>query len=124
MQITAEQVIRFIENSAATIKEHRDELTQLDSPIGDADHGVNLDRGFSAVLGKLPTVADKDIGTILRTTGMTLVSTVGGASGPLYGTAFIRSATVMADRYEISEADLVVALEAALEGITARGKAQ
>ena len=91
MRITAEQVIRFIEGVAARIKEHRDELVQLDSAIGDADHGINMDRGFTMVLGKLPTVADKDIGTILKTVGMTLVSTVGGASGPLYGTAFIRA---------------------------------
>jgi dihydroxyacetone kinase-like protein len=123
MQITAEHVIRFIEGVAATIKQHRDELTQLDSPIGDADHGVNLDRGFTAVLGKLPTVADKDIGTILKTTGMTLVSTVGGASGPLYGTAFIRAGMALADRYELAEGEVLAALEAALEGIIARGKA-
>jgi dihydroxyacetone kinase-like protein len=123
MQITAEHVIRFLEGVAASIKQHRDELTQLDSPIGDADHGINLDRGFTAVLGKLPTVADKDIGTILKTTGMTLVSTVGGASGPLYGTAFIRAGMALADRYEISEGEVVAALDAALEGIIARGKA-
>jgi len=123
MQITAEHVTRFLEGVAARIKEHRDELTQLDSPIGDADHGINLDRGFTAVLGKLPTVADKDIGTILKTTGMTLVSTVGGASGPLYGTAFIRAGMALADRYELTEGEVVAALEAALEGIIARGKA-
>lgn len=124
MQITAEHAIRFIEGVAARIKEHRDELTRLDSAIGDADHGINLDRGFTAVLGKLPTVADKDIGTILKTTGMTLVSTVGGASGPLYGTAFMRAGMALADRYELTEAEVVAALEAALEGIMARGKAQ
>jgi len=123
MQITAEHVTRFLEGIAARIKEHRDELTQLDSPIGDADHGINLDRGFTAVLSKLPTVADKDIGTILKTTGMTLVSTVGGASGPLYGTAFIRAGMALADRYELTEGEVVAALEAALEGIIARGKA-
>src|SRR5215213_6238399 len=81
MRITAEYVIRFIEGVAAQIKLHREELIALDSAIGDADHGTNMDRGFSAVLEKLPTVADKDIGTILKTLGMTLVSTVGGASG-------------------------------------------
>ncbi len=124
MKITAEHITSFLEGVAATIKEHRDELTQLDSPIGDADHGINLDRGFTAVVGKLPTVADKDIGTILKTTGMTLISTVGGASGPLYGTAFIRAANVLTDQYEISEYELIAALEAALEGIKARGKAQ
>ena len=124
MRITAEHVIKFIEGVAASIKEHRDELVQLDSPIGDSDHGVNMDRGFSTVTEKLPSVADKDIGTILKTVGMTLVSTVGGASGPLYGTAFIRAGMALADRYELTPAEVVAALEAALEGIQARGKAQ
>ncbi|KAB8139776.1 dihydroxyacetone kinase subunit L [Chloroflexia bacterium SDU3-3] len=124
MQITADMIIRYIEGVAARISQHRDELTQLDSAIGDADHGANLDRGFAAVVAKLPTVADKDIGTILKTAGMTLVSTVGGASGPLYGTAYMRAGMALADRYEISENELVVALDAALEGIIARGKAQ
>ena len=124
MRITAEHVIRFVEGVAARIKEHRDELVQLDSAIGDADHGINMDRGFTMVLEKLPTVADKDIGTILKTVGMTLVSTVGGASGPLYGTAFIRAGMALADRYELTPAEVVAALEAALEGIMARGKAQ
>lgn len=124
MHITVEHVIRFLEGVASRIKEHRDELTHLDSAIGDADHGANLDRGFSAVLTKLPTVADKDIGTILKTAGMTLVSTVGGASGPLYGTAFIRAGMALADRFELTMGDVVAALEAALEGIQARGKAQ
>jgi dihydroxyacetone kinase-like protein len=124
MGITAEHVIRFIEGVAARIKENRDYLVQLDSAIGDADHGINMDRGFTTVLEKLPTVADKDIGTILKTVGMTLVSTVGGASGPLYGTAFIRAGMALADRYELTGAEVVAALEAALEGIQARGKAQ
>ncbi|NJM06651.1 dihydroxyacetone kinase subunit L [Candidatus Gracilibacteria bacterium] len=124
MNITAEHVIKFVERVAATVKEQRDYLTDLDSAIGDADHGANLDRGFSAVLTKLPTVADKDIGSILKTVGTTLVSTVGGASGPLYGTAYLRAGMVMGDRFEMSADDLVAALEAALEGIIARGKAQ
>lgn len=124
MQINAEQVLKFIEMVAATVKEQRDYLTQLDSAIGDADHGINLDRGFSAVIAKLPTVADKDIGAILKTVGTTLVSTVGGASGPLYGTAFLRAGMATADRFELGPDDVVVALQAALEGIQARGKAQ
>src|SRR5262249_7968661 len=124
MRITNADVIRFLEGVAARLKERREELTELDSAIGDADHGVNMDRGFSMVLAKLPALADKDIGTILKTTGTTLVSTVGGASGPLYGTAFIRASGALADRYELTAADLVAALEAALEGIMARGRAQ
>jgi len=122
MQIHAEHVIKFIELVAARIKEQREYLTQLDSAIGDADHGVNLDRGFTTVLSKLPGVADKDIGSILKTVGTTLVSTVGGASGPLYGTAFLRAGMATADRFELGVDDLLVAMEAALEGIQTRGK--
>lgn len=123
MQITAEHVIKFIEGVAAKVKEQRDYLTQLDSAIGDADHGVNLDRGFSSVLAKLPTVADKDIGTILKTVGTTLVSTVGGASGPLYGTAFLRAGMTIGDKAAIGPDDVIASLAAALEGIQTRGKA-
>lgn len=124
MQITAEYVTRFIEEVAARIKEQREYLTRLDAAIGDADHGANLDRGFDAVLAKLASVADNDIGSILKTVGTTLVSTVGGASGPLYGTAFLRAGMATTDRQELTPDDVIAALEAALEGIQARGKAQ
>ncbi len=124
MPITVEHVTHFLTAAANIIRAQRDELTALDAAIGDADHGVNLDRGFTAVVARLPTVADKDIGTVLKTTGMTIVSTVGGASGPLYGTAFVRAGMALADRYEMNADDVALALEAALEGIIARGKAQ
>lgn len=123
MNLTREHVVRFIEGVAATMKAQRAYLTELDSAIGDADHGINLDRGFSAVLAKLPTFQEEDIATILKTTGMTLVSTVGGASGPLYGTAFLRAAAALTDKQDINGPDLVAALQAALEGIQARGRA-
>jgi len=105
------------------LHDNRDYLTQLDSAIGDADHGINMDRGFQAVKEKIPTVANTDIGSLLKMVGMTLVSTVGGASGPLYGTAFLRAAMVTSNKNELYEADVVRMLEAALEGIKARGKA-
>lgn len=124
MQITSTQVCRFIEEVAAQVRNQRDYLTQLDAAIGDADHGANLDRGFSAVLTRLPDLADKDIGTILKTAGMTLVSTVGGASGPLYGTAFLRASAAAANRTTLDEEAIIGALEAALTGIQGRGKAQ
>jgi len=124
MPVTTEQVIAWIQRSAAVLRENREYLTQLDSPIGDADHGVNMDRGFTAVMDKLPGVADKDAGTILKTVGTTLVSTVGGASGPLYGTAFLRAGMALAGKVELQESDVLAALEAALEGIIARGKAK
>jgi dihydroxyacetone kinase-like protein len=99
-------------------------LTQLDSAIGDADHGANMDRGFKAALAKLPSVADKDIGTLFKSVGMTLVQTVGGAGGPLYGTFFMQAGTASANKMELTAADWATALEAALSGVIARGKAQ
>jgi dihydroxyacetone kinase-like protein len=84
MTVTRDQVVKWLELTAAVMNENKAYLTQLDSPIGDADHGNNMDRGFRKVLEKLPGVADKDIGNILKTTGMTLISSVGGASGPLW----------------------------------------
>ena len=124
MPITTEDTLRWLQQVAIVLHENREFLTQLDSPIGDADHGINMDRGFQAVINKLPTVAGMDIGSILKTVGMTLVSTVGGASGPLYGTAFLRAGLVNAGKHELYEADVIDTLAAALEGIKARGKAQ
>jgi len=124
MAIKVEHIVRYLERVSTEIAAHREELTRLDSAIGDADHGTNLHRGFSAVVEEMPKLADKDIGAILKGTGMKLVSTVGGASGPLYGTAFIRAGMVLANRSEIDDDELVAALEAALQGMEARGKAQ
>lgn len=124
MPITTEDTVNWLRQLAQVLHENRDYLTQLDSPIGDADHGINMDRGFKAVMDKLPSVANMDIGSILKTVGTTLVSTVGGASGPLYGTAFLRAGMATAGKNELDEADYIAMLEAALEGIKARGKAQ
>lgn len=124
MPITADHIIRFVECAASRIHDRRDELTQLDAPIGDADHGSNLDRGFSAALARLPALYDEDIGAILDATGKTLLATVGGAAGPLYGTAFIRAGAVLRGSHEAGGAKLVEALDAALEGVVARGRAQ
>ncbi len=124
MPITTEDTLRWLKQLEQVLHENRDYLTQLDAAIGDADHGINMDRGFKAVGEKLPSVANMDIGSILKTVGMTLVSTVGGASGPLYGTAFLRAAMSTSGKHELYEADVVSMLEAALEGIKARGKAQ
>lgn len=124
MPITSEDTVRWINQVALVLHENREFLTQLDSPIGDGDHGINMDRGFKAVMDKLPTVAAMDIGSILKTVGTTLVSTVGGASGPLYGTAFLRAGIATAGKNELYESDVVNLLEVALEGVKARGKAQ
>ncbi len=116
--------MRWLERTADVLHENRTYLTDLDSAIGDADHGINMDRGFSAVRDRFPTMATMDISTRLRTVGSTLVSTVGGAGGPLYGTAYLRAAGVAAGKQELSSADVVAILEAFLGGIVARGKAQ
>jgi dihydroxyacetone kinase-like protein len=99
-------------------------LVQLDAAIGDADHGANMDRGFKAVINKMPEISDKDIGTIFKTVGMTLLSTVGGAGGPLYGTLFLQAALKTTGKMELSLADWTEALEAALNGVIMRGKAE
>jgi dihydroxyacetone kinase-like protein len=104
--------------------ENKAYLTDLDSPIGDADHGINMDRGFRNVLEKLPEVADKDIGNIFKTTGMTLISKVGGASGPLYGTFFMRGGMAVNSKEELTGDDLATMLQAAVDGVIGRGRAQ
>jgi phosphoenolpyruvate---glycerone phosphotransferase subunit DhaL len=121
--ISREAVIRWIQAYAQVIADNRAYLTELDAAIGDADHGANMDRGFRAMLVKLPGLADKDISTILKTTGMTLLSTVGGASGPLYGTLFLQMAQSTAGKNDLSLVDWCAALEAAANGIASRGKA-
>jgi dihydroxyacetone kinase-like protein len=121
--VSRDDVLAWVKALVAIYAENRQYLTDLDSPIGDADHGVNLDRGFKAVMGKLDGVADKDIGSILKTVGMTLVSTVGGAGGPLYGTLFMKAGAVCKDKTELEAADVVALFEEALAGVVQRGKA-
>jgi len=121
--VSRDAVLDWIKQYAAVITTNKAYLTDLDSAIGDADHGVNMDRGFQAALTKLPGVLDKDIGTILKTVGMTLVSTVGGAGGPLYGTLFMQMGAATAGKLELTLADWVAALEAGLNGVLMRGKA-
>jgi dihydroxyacetone kinase-like protein len=121
--ITRDSILDWLKAFAVAIEANKDYLTQLDSPIGDADHGANMHRGMQAAVSKLPTVADKDIGTVLKTVGMTLVSTVGGASGPLYGTFFMQMGTTTAGKLELGLADWTAALDAALTGVQSRGKA-
>jgi dihydroxyacetone kinase-like protein len=122
--VTKEQVVRWLESTAAVLAENKGYLTDLDSAIGDADHGTNMDRGFTKVMEKLPTVADKDIGNILKTVGMTLISSVGGASGPLYGTFYMRGGMAADAKEELDGDDLVNVLQGAVDGIIQRGRAQ
>lgn len=123
MTISRQDVLNWISAVAAVLEENKDYLTRLDSAIGDADHGMNMTRGFQAVMTKLPAISDKDIGTIFKTVGMTLVSTVGGAAGPLYGTFFMQAGSASAGKQELTAADWSAALEAAIGGVVMRGKA-
>lgn len=120
--MTKETLIELIKNIAKKIEEEKQFLTDLDSEIADGDHGINMARGFEAVEAKLDTVKDKDCGTILKTVGMTLVSTVGGAAGPLYGTAFMKSGMVLAGKEELNGEDFIKSMEVAIEGVKQRGK--
>lgn len=117
-------VINWLQKFTDTIEENKDYLTELDAAIGDADHGINMQRGFKKVMEKLPIVEDKDIGTILKTVSMTLISSVGGASGPLYGTFFLRASTAVAGKQELDAKNILELLKTGLEGIIGRGKAQ
>jgi dihydroxyacetone kinase-like protein len=120
--ITRDKLIAWLEKLAGVMREKRDFLTELDAAIGDADHGINMDRGFGKVLEKLPSVKEKDLGTILKNVGMTLMSSVGGASGPLYGTFYMKAGMTLDGKKEIDAPDLVVFLKAGVEGILQRGR--
>lgn len=122
--LTKSDVTNILDVIIKIIEDNRQYLTDLDAAIGDADHGINLDRGFKAVKEKAPQFLDKDIGTILKNVGMVLVSTVGGASGPLYGTFFMRMGNVVSGKNTLDENDIVAMFEAGLAGIKERGKAQ
>ncbi len=123
MPITAGDIVDYLHKTAEVLRENKVYLTELDAAIGDADHGINMDRGFQMVLKKLPGVEDKDPGTILKTAGMALVSSVGGAGGPLYGTAFMQAGTAVAGKHELEAGDMLAILDAALKGVVMRGKA-
>ena len=120
--IDSKQIIAIIDAVIKKIDAEKDFLTQLDNEIGDGDHGINLSRGFKSVEEKLSTLADKDIGAILKTVGTQLVSTVGGASGPLYGTAFMKAGNVCKGKFTLTDEEFVQAFNAAVEGVKLRGK--
>jgi dihydroxyacetone kinase-like protein len=122
--LSYEDVLAWVKAYASTIAENREHLTRLDSAIGDADHGINMHRGMSAALTKLDGLEDGDVGTLLKTVGMALISTVGGAGGPLYGTLFLQMGTATTGKNELEPEDWRAALEAALAGVQMRGKAE
>ncbi len=121
--VTKEQILRWLQATAIIIEQNKDYLTELDAAIGDADHGINMNRGFQKVIAQLPSVADKDIGTIFKTVSMTLISNVGGASGPLYGTFFLKASAAVAGKQELTGEDISALLQAGVEGAAQRGKA-
>ena len=123
MELTTNLIISSLRRVCEVLHDNRQYLTDLDSPIGDADHGINMDRGFMAVLPKLDTVEGQDAGAILKLVASTLISTVGGASGPLYGTAFLRAGVALTGKQSVSLDDCVIALGAAVQGVRDRGKA-
>jgi len=117
-------ILDWIRRFAAVVEEHRAELVRLDTAIGDGDHGTNMHRGMQKVLEKLERASGEDIGATLKTVGMTLVSTVGGAAGPLYGTLFLQMGSSAAGASALDVAGWADALDAGVKGVQSRGKAQ
>lgn len=122
--VTKEQIVRWMRLYAERVAAAKDYLTELDAAIGDADHGINMDRGFSEVAQRLPDLAQQDVGALLKGIGMTLLSKVGGASGPLYGTLFLRMAQGVAGKAALTVEEFVAGVEAGIAGIQQRGSAR
>ncbi len=122
--VTKEQIARWMQLYAARVAAAKDLLTELDAAIGDADHGINMDRGFGEVLLRLPELAQQDMSALLKGIGMTLLSKVGGASGPLYGTLFLRMAQGAGGHDALTVDEFVAGLEAGIAGIQQRGSAR
>ena len=123
-RITSAEVRDWIRAYAAAISEHRAELVKLDTAIGDGDHGTNMDRGMRKAVEKVDGTDGDDIGALLKAVGMALVSSVGGAAGPLYGTLFLQMGTASTGREELDLAGWTAALESGVRGLQARGKAE
>jgi len=124
VSIGASDVRAWIGDFAAQVAEHRMELVRLDTAIGDGDHGTNMDRGMKAAVEKLEATEGDDIGALLKAVGMALVSKVGGAAGPLYGTLFLQMGMATSGRSELDLAGWREALETGVKGVQARGKAE
>ena len=123
MELTPELAVACVRRMARVLHEQKQYLSDLDAAIGDADHGINMDRGFTAVAAKLDGWADLDVAGVTKGVASTLISMVGGAAGPLYGTAFLRAGAALAGHSPATLDDCVVALAAAIQGIKDRGKA-
>ncbi|XXY47888.1 dihydroxyacetone kinase subunit DhaL [Sorangium sp. So ce269] len=121
--LSGDHIAAWLERAADELEREKMFLTELDAPIGDSDHGVNMARGFTAVRGRLDTLDRGDVGALLRDVGTILLSTVGGASGPLYGTLFRDAGQKAAGAAALDLAALTACLEAGLDGVRRRGKA-
>jgi phosphoenolpyruvate---glycerone phosphotransferase subunit DhaL len=121
---TAAQAVSWVRASAAVIDEHAAALTRLDAAIGDGDHGTNMNRGFKAALQRLDGLEAGDLGSVFKAVGMALISKVGGASGPLYGSFYLAVGKGLGDAETVEDGALAAALHAGYEGVVARGKAQ
>ncbi len=124
MSIRQEDVLAWLEALQHVYAQNKSWLTELDSAIGDADHGINMDRGFAAVRAELEKAQPQDIGALLKVVAMTLIRTVGGASGPLYGTFFLRASVACAGKTSLEAADVVTMFRVGIEGVRQRGKAE
>lgn len=122
--IGLDEVLAWIREVASRVEEQRGYLTELDSAIGDADHGINMSRGFKAVLERLDASPPGDIATAFRTVAMTLIGKVGGASGPLYGTMFIEMSKAAGEDELLDAARFGEVLRAGIDGVVTRGKAE
>jgi dihydroxyacetone kinase-like protein len=122
--IGLEKVLAWLRELAVAFAKAREELTALDAAIGDADHGINMDRGFAAVAADLRVSPPADIASALKAAAMALIRTVGGAAGPLYGTFFLRASAACAGKAELFSADWVAAFRQGVEGVRQRGKAE
>nr|WP_314459303.1 dihydroxyacetone kinase subunit DhaL [uncultured Clostridium sp.] len=118
-----EKIILIIDQMVAAMENQKEYLTELDNIIGDGDHGINMARGFSEINKKRDSLAMMNVGDMIKNLGMILVATVGGASGPLYGTAFMKAGMFLKGKEEITFEDFLEAFECAIEGVMARGKA-
>lgn len=120
--MNTKKLLEIMKAISEKIEEEKDTLTELDNAIGDGDHGINMARGAKAVVEKIPLLITKDSGAIFKGIGMAIVSSVGGASGALYGTAFMKAGDVLKGKMELSPEDFLVAFSASVTGIKMRGK--
>jgi phosphoenolpyruvate---glycerone phosphotransferase subunit DhaL len=124
LPVTRDTVNDWMARFAESMKEHREELVRLDTSIGDGDHGTNMDRGMRKALEKLGAQEQADVGAVLKTVAMALVSSVGGAAGPLYGTLLLQMGTSLAGEQDVDLEGYAAAWRKGVEGVQARGKAQ